>query len=585
MTDVENTEHENTVDNAASAGIPDDYYLEGFYCRQIECIEALDKLMGMILNAQFVGAMNLAIDICRRAAEIIVPQAKSHEERSRCILERFQNLNLAEHEFDLEPGFASLLARDINYIRIAQTVSAQCDLGHYLHSMQMQELTIVKHLRAVWSFTELLAPELEAAHISRYNELQIQRSHAKKFMDTSRFADLIDLPDFVNLANDAATRRLEKTVEKEKPTEESVTPAAAYDETWLQLVDESELRKHLGEGDPNADIKTLADRFRRKTEGNKRHFVSLYDKGCYRKLAQFQRTHFNELEALRQRFPNFEQPIKAIERAIALANSNGKPGVIAFCPILLLGEPGVGKSMFARELAQVLRVPFTKFDLGSSTSAMAISGSDVHWGNSEIGRVARMLIQGEVANPLMLLDEIEKAASQEKNAPVLPALLNLLEKNSARQFVDSHLSGLTLDASRILWMATSNRVEKLPPELLDRFQIFTIPPLNAAQMRTLIQREYVRMVEDKGLKGLVPTRLGKAIVDQLATLTTRTMFRILEQCMGEMALRDSYKITRSMVSDILAEIEQETKDANVVEGNGTEYAIDETERRPIGFIY
>lgn len=199
-------------------------------------------------------------------------------------------------------------------------------------------------------------------------------------------------------------------------------------------------------------------------------------------VKQTQRAHILACFApLDKAHPHFAEVTDAYRSsALAAVGENGPTSVMAPPPVLLLGVPGLGKTHYAKALANVLGLPFVSlaFDTGLSNSALL--GSDKHWSNTHHGALFEHLCLGTVANPMVLLDEIDKApADRASQQSPLAALHSCLEPVSSRQVKDISVE-ITFDASRVVWVATANDARLIPSTLLSRFAVYQVmPPVGA----------------------------------------------------------------------------------------------------------
>ena len=233
------------------------------------------------------------------------------------------------------------------------------------------------------------------------------------------------------------------------------------------------------------------------------------------------------LDELYASCPNFGPVIDDIKKQLALAISGDQP--VSFTPILLLGEPGLGKTHFAKSLAKVLGTGFELVSMCSLTAGWILSGASSQWTNAKPGKVADALINGEFANPLFVLDEIDKAGGDSRYDP-LGALYSLLEPVTARRFRDEFVD-LELDASHILWVATANDARSIPEPILSRMNVYTIERPDAEGARAIAACIYRELLERHRWKfepepradvlgrlgELPPREMRKAIVDAMGT--------------------------------------------------------------------
>jgi len=197
------------------------------------------------------------------------------------------------------------------------------------------------------------------------------------------------------------------------------------------------------------------------------------------------------LDPLYDSCPNFAEVIDDLKKSLALAVCGNEP--VHFAPILLLGEPGIGKTHFARELAHALGTGYEFVPMSSLTAGWILSGASSQWSNAKPGKVASALVGGEYANPLMVLDEVDKAGGDSRYDP-MGALYGLLEHDTARSFKDEFIE-VEMDASHILWVSTANEEKSLPEPILNRMNVYEVPRPDEAGAFRIACRLYREIVE------------------------------------------------------------------------------------------
>ena len=176
--------------------------------------------------------------------------------------------------------------------------------------------------------------------------------------------------------------------------------------------------------------------------------------------------------ALMGEFPWMEPVIDRIGQDLRLARATGLPS-LRLRPLLLVGPPGVGKSRFGRRLAEVCEVPFTMIGAGGSGDNRSIAGTSRGWGSAEPSRVLGVMVDHGIANPLIMVDEIDKAATSRHNGRLVDTLLGMLERETAARFNDECL-GAACDISWVSWILTANQLDSVPAPMLDRVSIVEI---------------------------------------------------------------------------------------------------------------
>jgi hypothetical protein len=167
---------------------------------------------------------------------------------------------------------------------------------------------------------------------------------------------------------------------------------------------------------------------------------------------------------------------------VVLSDLVGHP-TIRLRPLLLVGEPGGGKSRFARRLGEVLGLPIWRVDASQADGA-TFAGTDRRWHSAECCHPLLAIARGKTANPLVLLDELDKAGTRNDYGRLWDCLLGLLEPETASRYPDPALQ-IPLDLRHISYVATANSLDPLSSPLRDRFRIAAFPKPGIADLDAL----------------------------------------------------------------------------------------------------
>jgi ATP-dependent Lon protease len=187
------------------------------------------------------------------------------------------------------------------------------------------------------------------------------------------------------------------------------------------------------------------------------------------------------------------------DRIIEFLAVGAMKGEVSGSILLLVGPPGVGKTSVGRSIADALGRKFYRFSVGGMRDEAEIKGHRRTYIGAMPGKFLLAMKEVGVANPVIMLDELDKVGASYQGDPAA-ALLEVLDPEQNRDFLDHYLD-VRFDLSKVLFVATANQLDTIPGPLLDRTEVIRLSGYIASEKLAIAQRHLVpRSLKKAGLK-------------------------------------------------------------------------------------
>lgn len=282
----------------------------------------------------------------------------------------------------------------------------------------------------------------------------------------------------------------------------------------------------LGLASDLPDDELVPARTETEQEGRLAAILRAGEAGTWRELTRPTPACLMRLDELDAAAPHMGEVTALVRRHVQAALAIGLH--IQLPPTMLLGEPGMGKTWYLSRLGAALGVPTRSYPMSGTTLSEGLQGSHPSWRNAGPGLVAKTLLQEKVANPLILVDEIDKPGTGSWNQDPYRAFYGLLEPAGARTLRDEYL-GFDMDASSVCWILAGNSLTPLPEPIRDRLTVIEVPPMSLTDLTSVAASIYAEA--NVGMKGFFDPGLDPDVLEALLTLSPRAIRKAVQGAM------------------------------------------------------
>jgi ATP-dependent Lon protease len=242
------------------------------------------------------------------------------------------------------------------------------------------------------------------------------------------------------------------------------------------------------------------------------------------------------------------------DRILELISVGIVKGDLAGSILLLIGPPGVGKTSIGRSIARALGRKFYRFSLGGIRDEAEIKGHRRTYIGAMPGKFIQAIKTCKTANPLIMLDEVDKVGASFRGDPA-SALLEVLDPEQNQDFLDHYLD-VRFDLSKVLFVCTANQLETIPRPLLDRMEVIQVSGYILDEKLEIARRHLIgKQLKEHGLrKGQVV--LSKKVLREIIDGWSREAgVRSLENNLKKIFRKSAKQIVEDGVESVKVQVD------------------------------
>lgn len=264
-------------------------------------------------------------------------------------------------------------------------------------------------------------------------------------------------------------------------------------------------------------------------------------------IKKIKATMITDLENMVHDFPHFSEIINYL--VLSLKVRDLTDGILKFKHLLLVGEHGIGKNAFIRRLNEVLGYVGNSINMTSVMAPFELAGMDAGWNSSAPGFFFNSILKNNAANPIVILDDLDKVTVNPNHGNVNTAIIELIEPSNAKKYYEQFFQ-IDINMSYVSVIGLANNVDDIDRGVLDLLKVFNVEKPSVAAISSIVFSIYKELKLDGiyGFTHLTDNELNELVAKFIMskTYSPRSMRKVIEEALNNKLIETVHKKEQSV---------------------------------------
>jgi ATP-dependent Lon protease len=264
-------------------------------------------------------------------------------------------------------------------------------------------------------------------------------------------------------------------------------------------------------------------------------------------IKKIKATMITDLENMVHDFPHFSEIINYL--VLSLKVRDLTDGILKFKHLLLVGEHGIGKNAFIRRLNEVLGYVGNSINMTSVMAPFELAGMDAGWNSSAPGFFFNSILKNNAANPIVILDDLDKVTVNPNHGNVNTAIIELIEPSNAKKYYEQFFQ-IDINMSYVSVIGLANNVDDIDRGVLDLLKVFNVEKPSVAAISSIVFSIYKDLKLDGiyGFTHLTDNELNELVAKFIMskTYSPRSMRKVIEEALNNKLIETVHKKEQSV---------------------------------------